>query len=249
MDLVPNEGTDLPWVKSKSMQEKDHPWHGTKCFSPLGRHAPSNFLLSKLILLCASRTSCCRVVKACTRIFRNRGSNLYPSFNEQSLHARLKYELHGLDPHLSFNELLPVLLVRKQDILGICCPMCCLIHSQWDWKCLMRIFSLSEPLAHGERCRWQENPPPTFRFAHLSTLLSHADWALPFSAVQDISSWPLNSILSISKYTNVFQSLEGETHGNFRFSLKLITNKCCWADEILQAGSATACPAPGLPCV
>lgn len=133
-------------------------------------------------------------------------------------------------------------------IFWVCAVPClCLIHSQWDWKCLMRIFSLSEPLAHGERCRWQENPPPTFRFAHLSTLLSHADWALPFSAVQDISSWPLNSIQSISKYTNVFQSLQGETHGNFRFSLKLITNKCCWADEILQAGSATACPAPGLP--
>lgn len=61
MVLVPNEGTDLPWVKSRSMQEKDHPWHSTKCFSPLGHHAPNNFLLSKLILRCAVRISCCRV--------------------------------------------------------------------------------------------------------------------------------------------------------------------------------------------
>lgn len=125
-----------------------------------------------------------------------------------------------------------------------------LIHSQWDWSCLKGTSSLSEALTQKERWRWQEKAPPAFRFAHLSTLCSHAGWALPFSAAQCSPGHllrPLNSILPISKYTKMFPALDGEAHGNFRFSFKLITKKCFRADEVLQIGSATAFPAPGLP--
>lgn len=47
--------------------------------------------------------------------------------------------------------------------------------------------------------------------------------------------------LGIPKYTKVFQSLDGEIHGNFRFTLKLITNRYCWADECMKLGSLQLC--------
>lgn len=47
--------------------------------------------------------------------------------------------------------------------------------------------------------------------------------------------------LWISKYRNVFQSLDGETHRNLRLNLKLVTNSYCWATECMKLGSLRLC--------
>lgn len=99
---------------------------------------------------------------------------------------------------------------------------------------------------------------------HLSVLFSCAFWAQHLGTSQygtsqggSVHLWcSLNSLgaglslrpvirthdaLWISKYRNVFQSLDGEMHGNFRFNLKLITNSYCWATECMKLGSLRLC--------
>jgi len=135
----------------------------------------------------------------------------------------------------------------------------CLIRSQWGWKCLERTSSLSQPLAHEEWQRRWEGAPPAFRFVHPSALFPHANQALQLRPSQCSSvclQCPLKSSsvglalspvlrthipLQTSKYRNAIPSLDGETHGKFRFILKLITNRYCWTDECMKLGSLQLC--------
>lgn len=187
MTLFPSEGTDLPWVKSKSMQERDHPWHGTRCFSPLGLHGPTNFLLSRLILHCASRISSCRVKsRSAPRYLETEAAICMPLLTNQAciLDWNMNYMAWILIWHLMNS--FPSATGQETRHFGYMLFHLCIWFIASGPGSAWRGFSASLSPLH-MKIRWQENPPPTFRFANLSTLFSHADWALPVSAVQDVS--------------------------------------------------------------
>lgn len=192
---------------------------------------PHSFLLT----LCFQDFLLQGEVKALTRIFRKRGSNWYPSFTTKSLHAKLKYELVGS----SLGNSPPSATGQEKIDFGYTLFHLCIPFVASGTGSAWRGLPVSLSPSHMKRGEGRRALLPLSGL-HTFPPFSRATWALPCSAAQCSSGHPpcpLNSILSTSKYTNVFQSLDGETYGNFRFSLKLTTNKYCWADETLQVGS------------
>lgn len=194
----PNEGTDLPWVKSKSMQT-NHPWHGAKCFSLLGLHAPSNFLLSKLILRCASRISYCRVksgpapgyLETEAAIFipplRNKSSLL--DWNRNFRAWVLLWHLMNSSPSATGQEI---------GHFGYTQFHLCIWFIASGTGSAWRGLSASLSPLHMKRGGGGRVLLPLSGL-HLSILFCHADQALPFSAAQHTSGHllcPLESILS-----------------------------------------------------